>query len=320
LTLEAREAEPLKLVGLVETPDWIEAGLKNSTVSVGIRPDVSLGIKAGTIRIETNLAQQPFVEITAKAIIEGNLKPSTYVLGFKPTEIGRTIHAQMELLYSGEQNLDSLKFDFPGDWEVKRAKCSDVAGNPENCVRIQMEKTIKESGRSAGVLKFRMPNEPELEIPFGIMGLNPDQSVREILVTDDEQAVAPAKIDITRAIQEQRETPTGNPASEDAPAARKVSRAKGSGPVRLRWKAANDESVYGYMIYRADDRAGPYRRITAKPLPKQGDATAAISTGDQVFVDEDVEPGKTYYYYIDTMAKNGTQERLSPVLSKTVTP
>jgi hypothetical protein len=226
----------------------------------------------------------------------------------------------MELLYSGEQNLDSLKFDFPGDWVVKRAKCSDAIGNPENCVRIQMERTIKESGRSAGILKFSMPNEPELEIPFGIMGLNPDQSVREILINDDEHAAAPAKIDITKAIQEQRETPTSVPASTDTPAARNVSRAKGSGPVRLRWKAANDESVYGYMIYRADDRAGPFRRITAKPLPKQGGATVAISTGDQVFVDEDVEPGRTYYYYIDTMARNGTQERLSPVLSKTVTP
>ncbi|MEZ5461028.1 hypothetical protein [Dokdonella sp.] len=320
LTLDAREEIPLELVRIVDAPDWLDASLNDTTVSVGVRPNTSRGIKAGTIRVATNLAQQPFVEITAKAIIEGNLKPSTYVLGFKPAEVGETVQAQMELLYSGKRELGNLELDFPGKWEVERKGCSDAVGSESKCVRITLKRTIEESGKNADVLRFSMPDEPDLEIPFGIMGLNPDQSIREILIDEDQRAAVPAKIDITKAIQEQREASKVEPEPKQGADARKVSRAKGSGPVRLHWKAANDESIYGYMVYRANDRAGPYRRITAKPLPKQHMATMATPEGGQVFVDENVEPGKTYYYYIDTIARNGTQQRLSPVLSKTVTP
>ena len=40
--------------------------------------------------------------------------------------------------------------------------------------------------------------------------------------------------------------------------------------------------------------------------------------GDMLF-SAGVEVGKTYYYYIDSLSKSGTQMRLSPVLSKSVT-
>ena len=32
-------------------------------------------------------------------------------------------------------------------------------------------------------------------------------------------------------------------------------------PAVLEWKATKEEGVYGYLVYRATDREGPYRRL-----------------------------------------------------------
>jgi hypothetical protein len=122
-----------------------------------------------------------------------------------------------------------------------------------------------------------------------------------------------------------REPNTEAPAPQSAPPAaasstktESVARARGAGPVHLKWQASNDQKIFGYLIYRAIDRAGPFVRVSKQPVrgTRKTDGTAS----DYAFTDADVEPGKTYYYYLDSLATNGSQERLSPVLSKTVTP
>lgn len=320
LTLTAREENPLRLIQILDTPDWIDASVDGATVSVGIRPNVSTGIKAGKIRISTNLASQPVVEVTTKAAIEGNLRPSTYAVGFKPAEVGQTIHTSLEVRYTGPRKISELKLDAPAEWKAIRSACKSPATAEVKCARFDLERKIEESGRISGLLNFSMPGEPELSVPFGLMGLNPGQPIRELVVSDDPQSSSPAKIDITKAAQTDPEKPASKEiAAAGTPTQNKI-RTTGRGPVRLHWKAANDASIYGYMVYRADDRAGPYIRVSPKPLAKRTDTATTSSASENEFIDENVEPGKTYYYYIDTVAGNGTQKRLSPVLSKTVTP
>ena len=320
LTLTAREEKPLRLIQIVDTPDWIDASIDGATVSAGIQPGVSMGIKVGKIRISTNLASQPFVEIATKAFIEGNLKPSTYAVGFKPTEIGQTVHASIEVRYTGARKIGDLTLDAPAEWKAARSDCKLPATADVKCARFDLERKIEASGRISGFLQFRMPGEPELSIPFGLMGLNPGQPIRELLVSDDPQVSPSAKIDIAKAAQTEREKSALKPVVAPGAPTENKARTTGSGPVRLHWKTTNDASIYGYMIYRANDRAGPYIRISPKPLAKRSDAPTTDSAAENEFIDENVESGMTYYYYIDTVAGNGTQKRLSPVLSKTVTP
>lgn len=160
LTLEAREEIPLQLKDVVDVPDWIDARLEGSTVSVGIRPDANRGVQAGTIRVSTNLKQQPFVEITTKAIIEGNLKPSTYILGFKPAEVGESIHTDLELQYTGKGNLDDLEIDAPKEWKLDRAACANTPSGKTPCIRIALGRTIEKSGKWSAPYDSPCPANP----------------------------------------------------------------------------------------------------------------------------------------------------------------
>jgi len=86
--------------------------------------------------------------------------------------------------------------------------------------------------------------------------------------------------------------------------------------VVLRWTATGEDDIYGYLVYRADHREGPFRRMNREIVharPQGPDATS-----DYSFVDLEVEPGRTYFYYLDTVSLGGHKRRLSGVISKVV--
>lgn len=85
--------------------------------------------------------------------------------------------------------------------------------------------------------------------------------------------------------------------------------------VILRWQATHEEGAYGYNIYRAFRRQGPFRRINAEIL-HVGEAGAVIASYEHF--DFDVEPGKTYFYYLDLVSTTGHKQRFSGVIKKTV--
>jgi hypothetical protein len=86
-------------------------------------------------------------------------------------------------------------------------------------------------------------------------------------------------------------------------------------PVRLHWKAKEGKTVRGYIVYRALAREGPYLRRNARivPVPKDGKPEHAYE-----YFDQDVESGRTYYYYVDVIDSSGIKERFSGVLTKRV--
>lgn len=319
LAFNAREDRPLKLVEVVQAPDWLKIEIEQATAKLRIIKTATLGLKSGVIRISTNLPQQPFVEIKARAFVGGALESSLYAVGFKPTEIGETVTTSMNIRYRGKTSLDKLKVELPPGWTSSRSKCTEAATDGRACVQVTVNRKIEEAGQVSGELRFRMPDDAELSIPFGLIGLATGQNVRELLVNEDAAQTRPEPIDIS-ALPRRESAVTESQAAQAAvvPApAEKVSRSRGSGPVHLKWTARNDGSLYGYMIYRSADRAGPFRRVNARPIPAM--AGNPTEPSKYTFTDEDVEPGKTYYYYIDSLSKSGTQMRLSPVLSKSVT-
>jgi hypothetical protein len=86
--------------------------------------------------------------------------------------------------------------------------------------------------------------------------------------------------------------------------------------VVLQWSARNEEGVYGYLVYRSFRREGPYRRINPEIIHARHDEPPASSS--YRFADTEVEPGRTYYYYLDTVSESGIKQRLSGVITKEV--
>jgi hypothetical protein len=81
----------------------------------------------------------------------------------------------------------------------------------------------------------------------------------------------------------------------------------------LKWRAASEIGVYGYLIYRAEDRAGPFQRVneTIVRVPADG-----ASEHSYTYTDDDVVPGQTYFYYLDAVSTQGVKQRFSGILSK----
>lgn len=325
VTLEAREAVPLQLTSVVSAPNWLEASVSGSTVSARLRPNSPLGMQAGSIKLATNVPRQPFVEVLVKAVVEGNLKPSTYVLGMKPQQVGSTAETSVELAYDGKAKLKDLRTEALPGWGVTRSKCGQPPVTSTQCVKVTFRKQLDETGRHAGFVRFTLDGEPTLSIPFGSMVLGKDQTVRELVLKENSELANPGYANFAQALSDaasgrsagaQAASASPQPATGDGP---KIAHSEGKAPVTLNWRSANDGKLYGYMVYRAEDRAGPFHRVSDTPILKS-ETVAAAAIADYTFTDKSVETGKTYYYYIDTVAIDGSQQRFSPVLSKKVLP
>jgi hypothetical protein len=83
---------------------------------------------------------------------------------------------------------------------------------------------------------------------------------------------------------------------------------------RLTWEARQEQETYGYLVYRAGSREGPFRRINRDIL------RVSSGPGPHVYsyTDEQVAPGHTYYYYLESIGRGGTKSRLSGVMTKVI--
>ena len=78
----------------------------------------------------------------------------------------------------------------------------------------------------------------------------------------------------------------------------------------LKWSTASEQNNVGFDVYRAEAEDGPFTRITPKPIAGAGttDEPSAYS-----YVDDTIEAGKAYYYYVEDIAFNGHRSKFTPV-------
>lgn len=77
----------------------------------------------------------------------------------------------------------------------------------------------------------------------------------------------------------------------------------------LRWSTASEVENLGFDIYRAEQADGPFTRINARPV-------AGAGTSDEPqqysYVDDTIDPTRRYFYYIESIALDGTREKFTP--------
>ncbi len=306
LSLSSREVADFQVTGVLEKPDYVdvEIGPDHKTVIAQLRANAPWGLLDDFVKLKINTPRQTIVWIALKGDIHGEVVPDS-----NPFELGviRTGQAHEYLIRmtstSGE------------DFNVGKIELDDIRGSAESApcvpaakgcrlakVKIDDANTL---GKVEGTVRVSLPDFHR-DLPIRVWGmlLSPKTQVHQM----DELLAKAAAGD------GESKSPIAPPKSVDLGAAFKNSVRKdeqppsGTGPL-LKWSAAHQASVYGYAIYRADNSAGPFVRINKDTIPviQEGDD----KSGAYQWRDNTAESGKTYWYSIGVINRDGSKQDLT---------
>ena len=90
--------------------------------------------------------------------------------------------------------------------------------------------------------------------------------------------------------------------------------APGTPKLTLKWTTASEVDNAGFYVFRGDSKEGPFKLLNEVMIPGAGNSE---TPSKYVFDDQDVEQGRTYYYYLESISLQGVKEKFSPVMSRT---
>lgn len=76
------------------------------------------------------------------------------------------------------------------------------------------------------------------------------------------------------------------------------------------WTTASEEENFGYDVYRGLSEKGPFVKLTKQPILGNG---TTDETHKYEFADDSIDPCKDYWYYVESIASDGTREKFTPV-------
>jgi hypothetical protein len=303
IELSSREVDRLEVRRVEDVPDFIDlhtgerTGLADEGIVVRarIKERPPLGLSAGRIVLWTNAPTQPRVEIHYAAQVFADVEPDAHPLSFQIVRMGepKTIDVR---LTSRSGNAFEVKevVDTLGVVDVASEPCGGGTG-PSPCVVLHATARVLGPLTLQGSLLVKLANDPEvLPLAYGGMVVSPQARVEDL----DVSALAP---------------PPARAAAAAAPAPAAAPAAAAPPPRGLSWRTRHDDDLYGYLVYRADRAVGPFRRVSGV-IRVQTEHGADHS---YVFDDPAAVPGRTYFYYLDTIDPRGRTERFSPVRSRT---
>jgi hypothetical protein len=78
------------------------------------------------------------------------------------------------------------------------------------------------------------------------------------------------------------------------------------------WETASEVDAAGFHLYRAPQIDGPFERVTATPVPAQGDPLVGSS---YEYEDREVTWGQLYHYQLAEVERNGAENRHDRIVS-----
>ena len=307
ISLSSREAADFRITAVASKPDWLDVTLDpdGRTVHATLRADVPWGLihHDQFVKLKINAPQQPQAWVAVNAQVLGDVVPDG-----NPFQLG------MMRTNGKHQFLVRLSSRSGKDFKLGKVDVQGIKGNAKTeacvpaatgCALVRLDVANDQpTGKLEGVLAVELP-EYHRTLPVELVGLllTPDTKIHDLdeLLKEasaqggESKASAAAKpLDLGKAIvdtvRKQEPPPAGN------------------GPL-LRWSVAHQEPIYGYVIYRADREGGPFLRVNKDivRVVEEGDD----KSGAYQWRDNSVESGKTYWYRIGLINRNGSRADLT---------
>ncbi|MHB8679389.1 MAG: hypothetical protein ACYC7G_06610 [Rudaea sp.] len=303
VVLASREVPDFRITRIVATPDFATAKILSDghTVSIIGKTDASWGLHDGYIKVALNSTVQPQAWIDVKADVHGEVIPSA-----NPVEMGvfRTTKLPFVLQLKsrngkpvklGKVSLEGIKA------MVTKEPC---VGGAAGCAQISVKVADDQpGGRVQGKLLVELPDFHR-ELPIDMGGLYLPENVKvhsldEAMQKNSKSSTEPPPLDLKSALQNSTQA-TSAPPPSDPP---------GHGPL-LKWQVSNENNLYGYLIYRGDNENGPFLRVN-KEIVRVGENKGDGVTSTYAWRDDSAAAGKTYWYYIGMLNRDGSKQQLS---------
>ena len=301
--LTSREVPGFRVSRIIESPDFAIAKIlpDAGTISIAVKADASWGTHEGVVKVALDSAVQPQAWIDVKADVHGDVIPSR-----NPVDLGifRTKEPSFLVqLKSRDGNPVKLgKVSVEGI--AAKVETGICAGEAKGCAQIHVKYSDDlQMGRVWGTLLVDLPDFHR-QLPIKLFGyyMPEDLKIRSFDKANLEKKAAsstePPPLDLKSALQ--KSTEVAPPPAADPP---------GHGPL-LKWQVSNENNMYGYLIYRGDSENGPFLRVNKDIVHVGADKGDGI-TSSYAWRDDSATAGKTYWYYIGMLNRDGTKQQLS---------
>lgn len=305
----SREVASLQVLAVADVPAFlrVEASARTGLAGEGVRLRATLdgaaaplGVTRGSLRLRTNVEAQPDCLVGYSLNVVGDVMTSVDVLGLGLVRQGETAAAELTLVSRSGRPLEVTAVEDLDRLVTARAlPCAADKAGP-GCRRIRVEHAGGAKGPFSGRLLIRLAGQAEpLRVRYSGIVIGPDTRIKEM-----DLAQEPAESELLS-----RAPAPGGPPPAPAPSPAAPGPETGEPAATLRWTVRREADVYGYIVYRSEQASGPFVRVSPEIVqarPGAEDERRAYS-----FVDRDVEPGRTYYYYLDTVDVGGHKHRFS---------
>jgi hypothetical protein len=309
LELFSREVDRLEVRGVEGAPPFLSvgtpgrAGLASEGVAVrlSVAQDAPLGFHTGTLRLRTNVSVQPEVPLVWRANVYEDVVPGESPLDLGVVREGQRFAKLVRLERRSGAALEVERVEAAGaDVKVQVEPCPEPKAS---CRAIRMTGEGPTAGAGlGGTLTVTMKDARPLTLPFSGIRVGPYTTVKDLgeLAASSQKPAAPVA----------EATPAPSPPAVPAP----VVGRPGETWARITWEVRQEQETYGYLVYRADRREGPFRRVNGQILRVSSGADPHVYS----YTDDQVAPGHTYYYYLESIGRGGTKSRLSGVMTKVI--
>ncbi len=294
--IEIQPGTSVKLVRIEKSSAYFDAKVIDDGKALELRSkaDAPWSSFDELLFVTTSSELQPKVAFRLRGQARGTVVSSADPLDFGLLREGQGAELTLVLNDTSGKPLKIGKVvpDSRAKVETRLAECIPAAPSCRNLKVTYPPMELR--GVTGGMLEIELPlYQRNLFVRFGAIGIGKDTKIMDL--AEELKKASKAEPSVSSALQQSMKQ-TVSPIEMPRP--------NGDGPL-LTWKAAHEDGVYGYEVYRADAQDGPFKRVSSGIIPRLD------QSGKQGSVyrwrDADFVSGKAYWYYVNVVMENGSK-------------